>query len=270
MEGFLLLCWISFFQQVNTMETSFLLHAGQLHIPCKLTQPEGTLQRVVLGVHGLTGSMDDTIQSGIAEEMALFYAATFRFDLPAHGKNPEETLTVQGCVDTLLAVAAEARRRYPNVEDLCIFATGFGAYITLLALPKLTGRIKLVIQTPALLMHETILSMINRSRETFWAMESITLPTPRPLTLTYRFYEELEQNIALAAYSVPMLMLYGQDDPYIRSEAIAHFRRLNGKSKQVTIPGASHRFQEDGAWDMVLDLTRDWFEFEQVLLTDCD
>lgn len=252
------------------METVFMLPAGQQNIPCKLTQPEGPIQRIVLGVHGLTGSMDDPIQSAIAEEMALFYAATFRFDLPAHGTNPEENLTVQGCVEALLAVAAEARQRYPGVEDLCIFATGFGAYITLLALPKLTGRVKLVIQTPALLMHETILSMVERSRETFWAMERITLPTPRPLTLTYRFYEELERNIALAAYSTPMLMLYGQDDPYIRSEAIAHFRRLNSRSKQVTIPGTSHRFLEEGAWDMVLDLTRDWFEFEQVLLTDCD
>ena len=29
-------------------------------------------------------------------------------------------------------------------------------------------------------------------------------------------------------------------------------------------------FLEDGAWDMVLDLTRDWFEFQQVLLADWD
>ena len=30
----------------------------------------------------------------------------------------------------------------------------------------------------------------------------------------------------------------------------------------------SHRFVEEGAWDMVLDLTRDWFTFQQVLLCD--
>jgi len=45
-------------------------------------------------------------------------------------------------------------------------------------------------------------------------------------------------------------------------------RRLNENAKLVIIPGASHRFLEEGAWDMVLDLTRDWFEFEQVLVTD--
>jgi hypothetical protein len=34
------------------------------------------------------------------------------------------------------------------------------------------------------------------------------------------------------------------------------------------IPGADHQFLNPGAWDMVVDLTRDWFEFEQVLLCD--
>lgn len=43
---------------------------------------------------------------------------------------------------------------------------------------------------------------------------------------------------------------------------------MNEQSKLVIIPGANHRFLEDGAWDMVLDLTRDWFEFEQVLCCD--
>jgi hypothetical protein len=38
----------------------------------------------------------------------------------------------------------------------------------------------------------------------------------------------------------------------------------------VIIPGASHQFKEEGAWDMVLDLTRDWFEYRQVLLMDWD
>ena len=49
---------------------------------------------------------------------------------------------------------------------------------------------------------------------------------------------------------------------------IRRLRRLNEDAKLVILPGVSHRFQEEGAWDMVLDLTRDWFEFQQVLVTD--
>ena len=254
------------------MERDFLLKQDGLTVPCFLTAPEqGEIRRIVLGVHGLGGSASDDIQASIAEEMALFYAATYRFDLPGHGSNPADQLAVQDCVDTLVAVAQCAKEQYPQVEDLCVFATGFGAYITLLALQRLQalpGTLKLVIQTPSVRMDDTLLRMIRFSRETFWAMEKITFPLPRPLDVTYSFYEELEKNPVLANHSIPMLILQGETDDYIRFEDIQQFRRINKQAKLVVIPGVSHRFMEDGAWDMVLDLTRDWFEFEQVLLTD--
>ena len=68
--------------------------------------------------------------------------------------------------------------------------------------------------------------------------------------------------------TIPMLILQGEEDAYIRADDIQQFNRINEEAKLVTIPGASHRFLEEGAWDMVLDLTRDWFEYEQVLLSD--
>ena len=69
-------------------------------------------------------------------------------------------------------------------------------------------------------------------------------------------------------YPIPMLILHGQYDDYIPMSDIQLLRDLNDRSKLVIIPGASHQFLEPGAWDMVLDLTRDWFEFEQVLLSE--
>lgn len=256
------------------MEKNVLLSHGQLQIPCKLSYPDyGEIRRVVLGVHGLGGSANDAIQAGIAEEMELFYAATLRFDFPAHGESPlsDAFLTLESCTASLLAAARYAKEQFPQVEDLCIFASGFGAYVTLIALDELLllpGQVKLVVQTPALLMHQTLLAMKGISRETFWAMDRVTFRAERPFDVTYRFYEELEQNIALNAYSIPMLILHGEDDAYIQMEHIQQFHRINEDSKLVIIPGTSHRFLEDGAWDMVLDLTRDWFAFEQVLLSD--
>ena len=254
------------------MEQTILLSRRQRNIPCKITCPDDhPVSQVVLGVHGLGGSKDDVIQTGIAEEMALFCDATVRFDFPGHGENPEEELTVAGCRETLLAVAEYAKERFPQVEDLCIFATGFGAYVTLSVLDELVelpGSIRLVVQTPSVRMHETFLNMIQRSKETFRVMDSITLPLPRPLKLTYGFYRELEQNIVLATQPIPMLILHSEEDGYIRREDIQNFRRINESSKLVIIPGTSHQFLEEGAWDMVLDLTRDWFAFQQVLLCD--
>lgn len=256
------------------MEKSFLLNQGALQIPVKAMEPEeGQIRRLVLGVHGLGGSTNDAIQAGIAEEMEMFYTATFRFDFPAHGDSPldSEWLTLGNCVESLLAVARYAREKYPEVEDLCIFATGFGAYVVLIALEELVqlpGRVKLVIQTPALRMHETLLTMKRINRETLWAMDKVRFNTKRPIEVTYSFYEELAENIALTSYDQPMLILHGEQDAVIRMEDIQNFRRINEQAKLVIIPGTSHRFLEDGAWDMVLDLTRDWFEFEQVLCCD--
>ena len=256
------------------MHKEILLSDGELKIPCKVLEPDyGEIRRLVLGVHGLGGSMEDDIQTGIAEEMEMFYSVSFRFDFPAHGQSPLDStyLTLDNCVNTLLTVAEYARKQYPEVEDLCIFATGFGAYVTLVALQDLTempGRVKLVVQTPSVMMHETLLAMKKISKATLEAMNVATFKTTRPFDITYSFYEELRDNVVLNTYNMPMLILHGEEDAYIKMEHIQHFHRINEKSQLVIIPGASHRFLEEGAWDMVLDLTLDWFSFEQVLLTD--
>ena len=251
-----------------------MLSHGDLQIFCKLTEPDfGDIRRVVLSVHGLGGSTEDAIQTGIAEEMEFFSSATLRFDFPAHGQSPvtDADFTLENCKISLLAAARYAKEAYPEVEDLCIFSTGFGAYMALICLEdlmELPGNLRLVVQTPSVLMHETLLSMKHISRPTFQAMGEITFRANRPLTVKYSFYEELLENLALTAHPIPMLILHGEFDDYIPMEHILHLRRLNEDAKLVIIPGASHRFLEEGAWDMVLDLTRDWFEFQQVLVTD--
>lgn len=256
------------------MEKQFLLSKDGLKIPCKLSEPEdGDIRRIVLGVHGFGGSANDPIQESLAEEMEQFYSVVFRFDFPAHGESPmsSDEFSLENCVKTLVAVAENARERYPQVEDLCIFASGFGAYVTLVALQELLelpGRVKLVVQTPSVRMDETVLSMIGFTRETLWTMDRVTVKAKRPFEVSYHFYEELLDNSVMTAYPIPILILHGEDDAFIRMSDIRHFHGLNERSKLVIIPGTSHRFLETGAWDMVLDLTRDWFQFEQVLLCD--
>lgn len=250
------------------MEQRVTIERDGWRVPCVMAA-EGPVRRLVLGVHGLGGSKEDAIQRDLAEEMTLFSAAAFRFDFPAHGESPENDLTLAGCKASLLAVAEYARGQYPEVADLCIFATGFGAYVTLLTLSellKLPGRLRLVLQTPSVRMDKTLLAMTGLTRETFWAMDRYRFPTPRPLEVTYRFYEELRDNPAMTAAPIPMLILQGQEDAYIPTEDVKLFLELNEGSEMLVIPGASHRFLEPGAWDMVVDLTRDWFEFQQVLL----
>ena len=254
------------------MEQRFVISRDGRETPCILLEPDyGVPRRIVLGVHGIGGSMHDPIQQSIAEEMELFGSVSLRFDLPGHGENDEEIMSLQGCMDTLLDVVDFALERYPALDQLCIFATGFGAYLTLSAMHELAAmpcRVRLVIQTPSLRMDQTVLNMTQVSPVTLEAMELAILPTPRPLGIFYSFYEEVRDNSALASYPIPFLILHGEHDDYVPMEDIQHLRLLNDQARLVIIPGASHRFQEPGVWDMVLDLTRDWFSFEQVLLEE--
>ncbi len=256
------------------MERTLEIQSRGIAVHGLLTQPEGIqVRQLVLGVHGFGGSIRDEIQEGIAEEMGMFGAAMVRFDLPSHGESPCDELTLPNCVNSLLAAAQEARRLYPEVEDLCIFATGFGAYVTLVALNELLempGNVRLVVQTPSVRMDETVLAMANVSRETLRAMGQITFPLARPLTIRYPFFEEVRANSVMMEYPIPMLILQGEEDAFINMSDIQTFHRLNEDSRLVVIPGASHQFLEEGAWDMVLDLTRDWFAYQQVLLSDWD
>lgn len=257
---------------MRVLEQKMILTKGGLKTPCILREPDfGTPRRVVLGVHGIGGSMHDSILESIADEMELFGSAVLRFDLPAHGENEEDIMNLPDCLDTVLNAAEFALERWPCAKELCIFATGFGAYLTLAAmqdLVELDCRVKLVIQTPSLKMDQTLLSMAQVSQVTLEAMEWAVLKTPRPIGITYSFYEELRDSDVFAAYPVPILILHGQYDDYIPMADIQQLHDLNDRSKLVIIPGASHRFEEPGVWDMVLDLTRDWFDFEQVLLTE--
>ena len=256
------------------MIKTFTLSDGELNIFCRQSQPDcGEIRQVVLGVHGLCGSSEDEIQVDVAEEMEIFGAATLRFDFPGHGESPmsDAYLTLSNCKRSLMAVAAYAREQYPQVEDLCIFASGFGAYITLLcleALVQMPGNIRLVVQKPDIMMHETLLNMKRISHPTFQAMESITFRTDRLLTVSYAFYEELQENTALFSCPIPMLILFGEHDDYVSLEHVREFRQINEQTKLVIIPGTSYQLREKDASNTVLDLARDWFEFQQVLVTE--
>ncbi len=253
------------------MNAEIVLTQGDLQVPLYITAPDDGVTRVVLGVHGFSGSAQDPIQQSLAEEMGIFSSAVVRFDFPAHGSSPMEELTLEGCRKSLLAAARYAADAFPEAYIHCIFATGFGAYVVLTCLEELMEirrDIRLVIQTPNVMMHETLLKMVGRTRTTIRAMDAITLPTPRPVKLTYSFYKELEANPVLQTHPIPMLILMGEKDDLSSADHIRNFRRINEGSRLVTIPGASHRFLEEGAWDMVLDLARDWFSFQQVVLTD--
>lgn len=257
------------------MEENYLLSLGTLKIPCKCTLPEdGPIRRIVISVHGIGADYSNPFQKSLAEELSLFYSAVFRFCLPCHGESTLETraFSLRSCIDSLVAVARDALLRYPQVKELGIFGTGFGSYVTLAAmdlLQELDIPIRLVLLAPSVRMDLTLLRLCRTNAQTLWTLGEADLPIAPQLPITYSFFEELEEHFAVNTYPVPMLILHSQNDPFIRLDDVLALRSLNDQARLVLFEESSHLYWGEETWDMVLDLTRDWFEHGQVLLCDC-
>lgn len=64
---------------------------------------------------------------------------------------------------------------------------------------------------------------------------------------------------ALSRSSVPTLLIVGgNDEPVIELNEIA-MARMGAQTELVTVPGATHLFEEPGTLEQVADLAMDWF-----------
>lgn len=259
------------------MERQFTLSAAGVQIPCKLYEPDHCAPlRVIIGVHGFCGDKDSAVLTSIADEMGIFGAACLCFDFPGHGDSPltDRALSLPTCIQTLATVADWAKEEYPAAK-VCLFATGFGAFVTTLVLEELNEMldgIRLVMQTPDFEMSKTLLTMTEQTEDAFRSTGRVTLGKPgsRMLEVPFSFYEELKNAEAAHSHEIPMLLIHGENDEVVPLEDVRRFLRNNDEAKLVVIPGADHQFRGEGQWDMVVDLTRDWFEYQQILLCDCE
>jgi len=257
------------------MERKFTIPQGEFDLPMKICEPDfGTVNRCIIGVHGFCGHKDNHVFQSLSEEMGFFGSATVCFDLPCHGENPmtERELILENFHAAILTAARWAQETYPDVPK-CIFATGFGAFLTVQCLDALRiilGEVRLVMQTPDFRMSHSLLAMKGLTEEQLLRQGRVMVGRPgdRQIEVTFGFYQELKNALAYADFDMPMLLIHGELDEVVPLEDVAHFRRINDHAKLVIIPGADHQFRGPGQWDMVVDLTRDWFEFEQVTLCD--
>ena len=256
------------------MDQHTILTYGDLQIPILTHEPDySTGTRVLIAIHGFGGNMHSSIIGAIAEEMSFYNTHTIAFDFPAHGESPmhDTQFNLDTCQRTLLTVVDYARARWPQAEEFCVLATSFGAYIALLAIDDLKerlGRFKMVLRCPAVRMNTVFLNIIRMDDKSLLRHGRVVCGYERKLELGYGFFEQLQQNNAVADHDMPMLILQGDQDELIDLDDIDFFRLLNGKSCLVMLPGATHRFNHEGEMDMIIDLARDWYLCEEVLLCE--
>ena len=251
-----------------------MISCGDLQIPCKIFEPGfDEVDQVLIGIHGFGGSKDSTVLAAVAEEMFFYRTAMVAFDFPAHGESPmtSRDLNLHTCIDSLMAAVAYAKEQFPQAAKYGVFASSFGAYIALLAIDDLKeqlGRFKMVLRCPAVRMNKSFLKIARTDDRGLKKIGRIICGYDRKMELGYSFFEQLQLNNAVADHDMPMLILQGDQDELVDLEDVEFFRLLNGKSRLVMIPGATHRFNHEGDLDMLVDLTRDWYLCEEVLLCE--
>lgn len=256
------------------MERTMVIPCDELQVPCKVYEPGySEITRVIIGVHGFGGDKDSSVIAAVGEEMGFYKTATVSFDLPGHGMSPmpARTLNLKNCHKSLMTAVNLAKELFPNAEEWCIFATSYGAYITLLAMDELSGmlgHIKLALRAPAVRMAETFLTMARCSEEQLLKKGRVICGFDRKMEIPYSFYEELTTHNAMAGYDMPMMILQGDRDDIVLPHDVEFFRLLNDQAKLVIFPGTDHRFKGEGELDMIVDLARDWFLCEDVLLSE--
>ena len=138
-------------------------------IKCKAFLPSsGNIRTVILGVHGFAGDKESSMLSELAKYVDQKDGALICFDFPAHGDSDrqENDLTVENCINDLLAVAEWIEDTFPIAEKF-IFATSFGGYISLLSLSRLQNY-KVILRAPAVTMPKVLLgSVLKISAEQF-------------------------------------------------------------------------------------------------------
>jgi pimeloyl-ACP methyl ester carboxylesterase len=59
--------------------------------------------------------------------------------------------------------------------------------------------------------------------------------------------------------SAPTLLIVGERDPAVIELNRAAMSELRAETRLVTVPGATHLFEEPGALEQVAGLAREWF-----------
>ena len=267
-------------------------------IPCKYCMPvlkDKPLKGIILGVHGFSGSKESTGLHVLAKKVVPEGYGIVCFDLPAHWKSPAapQMLTVENAMRDILFMAEECRREFPDLPKY-IFATSFGAYLTLLcckessrfaaggdngdkslntaggekALSPAGGALAdyhIILRAPAVTMPEVFLNLLNMTAEEFRAKAPLdcTNDPARPLPVYYSFYESLMEHSVFDAGKEtypPMMVMHGDADEVVPPGDVRRFCDQFPQMELHVIPGCDHGFTAPGAHEEMCRLAMDFLQ----------
>jgi len=217
---------------------------------------------VLLGVHGFGSSGDSPMLKEIGSALRGKGYTTITFDLPSHGVNRNAVLTgLDECTKAFEAAVSYART---FDEPLSVFATSFGAYLTLLHIAR-SGDVfqNVILRAPAVYMDETFDRLLSE-RGYDKGAEVWKLGQNYPVYVDRQFREDLRENRLENCDFPPCapIVIQGEKDAVVDPKKNEAFFRTKFGEKATFryFPEADHSFGNEGERDAVLDVVLSVFE----------
>lgn len=248
------------------MKQIWLSGSGDYEISCRYQ--EASKNKVLLICHGFGSSQYSPTVEALHAKLPKHGITTVSFDFPAHGDSPVggEFLTVERCMDDLVAVEAWACQTWPGREILH-FGSSFGAYITLLYLAQGEKQEKLAfLRSAAVDMYGIVCSWFSEAPLVWQKGDGEDYFVPdydyaRPMKITRGMLEGLRCGDVFSQYPCPgikLKMIHGSADSTAPVADARRFAQLAG-AQLVEIADGEHRLMEEGQLEQVIEQALQFF-----------
>jgi len=228
-------------------------------IPIKIYKPKN-VEKIIIACHGFGGDKESSAIELLAQKLINNNILVIAFDFPAHGESTAsgEKFILKNCINDLIAVEGYIKQEYPQVP-IGIFATSFGAYITLLKINKYSNNyFSIVLRAPAICMDEIFVNSIMRENMQEFKKRGYTvLGYEKELIVPYQYYEDLTNNKLFDIYNKneELLIIQGtKDDMAPINDSIKFLENINTKGKIEKIEGADHRMKKEGELEKAINI----------------
>lgn len=239
------------------------INGSKYVIDSKIYLPKGKMKEIIIACHGFGGDKESSAIEALAEKMLPHNIGVICFDFPSHGKSKvnADELTIDNCIQDIEDIKKYIKERFNNIP-IDIFATSFGAYITLLDIKKRNSSYnKILLRAPALKMDEILKNSLLRENMKEYKERGYTqIGFEREMDLPYDFYIELVKNNIYKIFEdneMPFInIIQGDKDDIAPIEDTKEFATCHpDKIKLDIIQGADHRMKGPGELEEAMQYT---------------
>lgn len=209
-------------------------------------------QHVILFTHGFGGHKDNKAAERFAEAMLSKMKKTtlLVFDWPCHGSDVRKKLTLEDC-DTYLTMVLDYIKTQMNVDDIYLYGTSFGGYMTLKYIHDhgTNPFRKIALRCPAITMGDVMWERIctEENKATLAKGKDVMAGFDRKVMIDQNFLDSIKEsdirNWDYLDYADDILIIHGTKDEIVPIEAAKDFAD-NNVIEFIAIEDADHRFQD--------------------------